>query len=172
METQLLAYFDPDTSSTPASQERQVNHRADITMHSGDRMTHLVDVAVSCTELDCVGKNAGRAAGLTEKRKLNHYKSQYHLERTAVIPFSVEAFGRWGPEAEQAAKDWAAAGCSTREPHKDPKYSLALDHLHAGVSCILARHLGRYRAGFVAQFAMHLGLAPLQAAAPHGAASG
>ena len=172
VETQLLAYFDPDTSSTPASQERQVNHRADITMHSGDRMTHLVDVAVSCTELDCVGKNAGRAAGLAEKRKLNHYKSQYHLERTAVIPFSVEAFGRWGPEAEQAAKDWAAAGCSTREPHKDPKYSLALDHLHAGVSCILARHLGRYRAGFVAQFAMHLGLAPLQAAAPHGAATG
>jgi hypothetical protein len=155
VETSLAPYFVQESTT------KQINHRADITLHTGgDAMTHLIDITVV----------AGSTLEVAEAKKRKHYGRHYGLgiknSGTSVIPFAVDPLGRWGKPAQLAAKDWAAHSSHMLPVHADPAYSEALDHFHAGVSCILARHLGKLLRRFCDTFAATVGIAPLPPAPP------
>jgi len=156
IETPLRQYFSPADGKEPS----EVNHRADVSVHRADQITTLVDVVVSCPKEGFHGDKGGEAAKLAEQTKRDHYHKFYKLGRATLVPFAVEAFGRWGKAAWKAAQDWASHGCS--EPyHKDPAYSRAIDDIRSTISCITARHLGTFWDRFLMEFSAGVGVGPL-----------
>jgi hypothetical protein len=114
-------------------------HRADVVVYSGDSITKIIDVVITAPRAAGEEK-PGAAAERAAAAKLSHYKP--YKGKAGIVPFALEAWGRWGDEAKMLVKGWAEAGC-TPPFHKDPRYARALDKVHANVSAILARYRGR-----------------------------